>query len=211
MQLRFLLAAAVFLGLAGPVPAQQVDPADVTFWQSIQSSQNPAEYAAYLTSFPKGVFAELARLRIAQLGGQAPAKADAAAPAVAQPAVPAPTTPALGAAAPDDQPLSDAELSIEPAAPRVGQSIKVRFADMPTPSSYDTVIVVAAGSPASTGTTSDENVLKKTYIANQYYLDNGWEVGSLPPGRYEIRWMTSLYNTANRLEVGAKFAFQVAR
>ena len=211
MQLRFLLAAAVFLGLAGPVPAQQVDPADITFWQSIQSSQNPAEYSAYLASFPKGVFAELARLRIAQLGGQAAPQPDAATATGGQPAARAGATPALGAAPAEDQPLSDASLSIEPAAPRVGQSIKVRFADMPSPSSYDTAIIVAAGSPASTGTTSDENVLKKTYVANQYYLDNGWEVGSLPPGSYEVRWLTSLYNTASRLEVGAKFAFQVAR
>ena len=208
---------AVAMAVAAPAVAQGIDPADVTFWQSIQSSQNPAEYQAYLATFPSGVFAELAKLRIQELTGQAPAaNAPAAAPQAAAPQAMAPVTAAAPEAPPapppaPDQPLSDAKLSIEPSTPRVGQTIKVRFAEMPNPSTYDTVIIVAAGSPMSTGTTISENVLKMTYIANQYTIDNGWEVGSLPPGAYEARWLTTLYNTQNHLELGAKFAFQVTR
>jgi hypothetical protein len=41
--------------------------ADVLFWESIQASENPQAYRAYLGQFPNGVFATLANLRIAEL------------------------------------------------------------------------------------------------------------------------------------------------
>jgi tetratricopeptide (TPR) repeat protein len=37
------------------------------FWNSIKSSNNPAELEAYLTKFPNGAFVELARIRLAAL------------------------------------------------------------------------------------------------------------------------------------------------
>ena len=41
---------------------------ETVFWQSIASSRNPADFEAYLQQFPNGVFARLARNRMAELG-----------------------------------------------------------------------------------------------------------------------------------------------
>ena len=40
---------------------------DVVFWQSIANSTNPAEFEAYLSQFPNGVFRTLAEVRLAAL------------------------------------------------------------------------------------------------------------------------------------------------
>jgi formylglycine-generating enzyme required for sulfatase activity len=40
---------------------------EMLFWQSIQSSTNPASFDAYLSQYPKGAFAALARVKIAEL------------------------------------------------------------------------------------------------------------------------------------------------
>jgi len=90
-------------GQALPAPAQDTDPGDVAFWQAIQNSKQPAEYNAYLQSFPNGRFAGLARLRLSQLG--APVSAQPAAvqpvpPQVAAPAAPIPASPTLPAIPP---------------------------------------------------------------------------------------------------------------
>jgi tetratricopeptide (TPR) repeat protein len=41
---------------------------DLTFWDSVKMSSNPADFQAYLQKFPSGTFAELARTRLATLG-----------------------------------------------------------------------------------------------------------------------------------------------
>ncbi len=41
--------------------------ADLEFWNSVRDKTDPAYFQAYLESFPQGVFAPLARLRIAEL------------------------------------------------------------------------------------------------------------------------------------------------
>ncbi|WP_338664298.1 caspase family protein [Pararoseomonas sp. SCSIO 73927] len=56
----FYFAAAP--GAAAPRPA--ADP-DQLFWQSVAESNRPAEYRAYLSQFPQGRYAELARARLA--------------------------------------------------------------------------------------------------------------------------------------------------
>jgi len=66
---------------------------EMLFWKSAQASNSVAEYRAYLQQFPNGIFAGLARLRVAEL-----AKAPAAAAKPPAPA-PAPQTPAPQAAA----------------------------------------------------------------------------------------------------------------
>ncbi len=43
---------------------------DLEFWQSIKNSTNPADYGAYLETYPNGTFASLARARAAQKAGQ---------------------------------------------------------------------------------------------------------------------------------------------
>jgi formylglycine-generating enzyme required for sulfatase activity len=64
------------LYLVPPAPAIAAAPAAVpvpgvdretVFWQSIQASTNPVEFEAYLRLFPDGLFAPLARTRIAAL------------------------------------------------------------------------------------------------------------------------------------------------
>ena len=67
-----------------------VDPAlfDLTFWNSVEDSQDPADFQAYLQEFPGGRFARLARNRIRALtpGPTAAAQPQAAQPQAAQPA-----------------------------------------------------------------------------------------------------------------------------
>jgi len=88
-----LLVAALLLW-APPATAQQTDPADLAFWQSIQAGGSPAEYAAYLQAFPNGRFAALARIRA---GGQA-APPPSARPTPVRPVGPLPTAPAAAPA-----------------------------------------------------------------------------------------------------------------
>ena len=71
--------------VAVPAVADSLD-ADIVFWQSIQNSADPAEYDAYLQTFPDGKFAALARIRAERpVQGAQPALSDWQ-PAVVQPA-----------------------------------------------------------------------------------------------------------------------------
>ena len=53
------LCLIALLLAAGPALAQQANPAEIAFWESVRDSRNPAELRAYLQQFPKGVFAPL--------------------------------------------------------------------------------------------------------------------------------------------------------
>lgn len=80
-----LLCLCLLLRSAGALGAEATDPADLVFWRSIEQSSNPAEYQAYLDTFPNGRFAPLARLRAA--ASAVPAGLPAAAlPSAAPPA-----------------------------------------------------------------------------------------------------------------------------
>ena len=70
-------APAASAALANPAKAAQED----TFWESAQRSNTPADYQAYLAAFPNGLYAQMAKNRIASLnagpqpgpgGGQGP-------------------------------------------------------------------------------------------------------------------------------------------
>ena len=52
--------------------------AEVVFWQSIQNSTNPTDFAAYLRRFPNGVFSELAQNRLSAMGAPAGERASPA-------------------------------------------------------------------------------------------------------------------------------------
>ena len=55
-----------------------------------------------------------------------------------------------------------------------------------------------------------EKPLDHTYAAARH--PRQWlEVGPFAPGRYEVRWLTTLYNNQQRLEVGARAQFSVTR
>jgi len=63
--------------------AQAASP-EVTFWESVRDSDDPAEIEAYLTAYPNGQFAPLARIRLDKLKQSAvpaPEKAESAAKA----------------------------------------------------------------------------------------------------------------------------------
>ncbi|MDF2114747.1 DUF4189 domain-containing protein [Roseiarcaceae bacterium H3SJ34-1] len=61
-----------------PAPAQNA--AEIAFWNSVKDSKNPAELRAYLQSFPAGIFAQLARVRIEEMEKQRAAPAPAPTP-----------------------------------------------------------------------------------------------------------------------------------
>jgi uncharacterized protein YgiM (DUF1202 family) len=103
-------AAATQRDTARPQLAQTDDRADITFWESIKDSKNPAEYKAYLDTFPNGKFAALARARIA--AASAPAPATAPAPSTSAPALPA-AAPTAPAAPPPAAPAA-APVEVEP-------------------------------------------------------------------------------------------------
>src|SRR5581483_5590402 len=49
-----------------PAPPPQADSENL-FWQSIKDSRNAADFKAYLARYPQGTFAELAKIRIAEI------------------------------------------------------------------------------------------------------------------------------------------------
>ena len=58
-------------GRALPPPPPPPDQ-ETVFWESIEDSTNPADYEAYLETWPSGTFSSLARNRLAALRGGAP-------------------------------------------------------------------------------------------------------------------------------------------
>ena len=72
------LVAVLTLPVHGVGPAYaQVNPAEVTFWESVRDSNDQAEYEAYLREYPEGKFAPLARIRVKKLNTGSTAKTDA--------------------------------------------------------------------------------------------------------------------------------------
>jgi len=61
-----ICALAFFLS-ANTQAFAKSDLAEIEFWQSVKTSQDPAELKAYLDLYPQGKFAPLARLRIKKL------------------------------------------------------------------------------------------------------------------------------------------------
>ena len=77
---RFVSAVVLALLSTFAVSAQSPEvQQEIAFWQSITTSTNPAEFAAYLEQFPNGVFRTLAQNRLQELRAQAdqPNAADA--------------------------------------------------------------------------------------------------------------------------------------
>ncbi len=91
-------------------PGPSVQTLDLAYWDSVKGSNNPAELQAYLTQFPNGTFAALARARIAALTAPAP---------VAAPVQPAPVQ-QQAALPPPQQPAPPVPQRSGPAAPAEG-------------------------------------------------------------------------------------------
>jgi hypothetical protein len=198
---RFGAAAIIIAGLfAAPSVQAQGDAADLNLWQMVQSRNTPADYQLYLQIFPSGKFAPLARIRAqapAPVGTPAPAPILAPAPAVAaapqQPPQPDPDTP---------------QFTVTPAVARVGQKFTVNCGNLPSGGSFDVIVAVPAGSPAMMQTQGAQGI-QMDYVANclSKTSDGTFQLGPLPPGRWEFRWLTTLYNLENRPEV--KFKVEV--
>lgn len=62
---------------------------ELAFWEAIQDSNNPDEFALYLELYPQGRFAPLARIRMEALRGESEAPAP---PVEPEPVAPVPTT-----------------------------------------------------------------------------------------------------------------------
>ena len=108
------VSALAVTAQAVPAPTTQAPSAataeqETVFWQSIADSTNPAEYEAYLSQFPNGVFSVLARARLSALRSSAGPSAAAGGtrvggtgPATSGSRVPGATAPAIGAASAGD-------------------------------------------------------------------------------------------------------------
>ena len=66
------LAVALFAPTARGA-AQTDSSAEITFWNSVKDSRNPAEISAYLDKYPNGTFAPLAKIRLESLKPKSPA------------------------------------------------------------------------------------------------------------------------------------------
>ncbi|MEI8394975.1 MAG: caspase family protein [Rhodospirillaceae bacterium] len=90
---------------AAPVQAMMSADKEALYWETIKDSRNPAYYRAYLEQFPTGVFAGLARAKLAAIPASAPppAPASTSTPVPARVATtppPAPPQPASVASSP---------------------------------------------------------------------------------------------------------------
>ena len=50
----------------GPSGPREANATELAFWQSVQASDDPAEYRAYLARFPDGTFTALAHARLSR-------------------------------------------------------------------------------------------------------------------------------------------------
>jgi len=94
-----------------PVAAAPVVPAvdrEVVFWESIKNSTNPEDYKAYLSQYPQGTFAALARIRATP--------APVAATPVAQPVAAAPSPAPVTTVEPPQSEAPPAPMSAEVAS-----------------------------------------------------------------------------------------------
>lgn len=128
---RYVLAGLLMMALgaalgpmaATPAIAQRApasEAADMAFWESVKTSQNPDEVRAYLEQFPNGIYVALARIRLRNLEGAAGSTKSPAGPA-ARPAPP-PTQQSLEPPRPV-QPSSTASALTNPATIREVQNL----------------------------------------------------------------------------------------
>ena len=157
---------------------------ELVFWQSVQSSDDPAMFDAYLAQYPEGTFSKLAKLRIAAFARAAAPRAEPVQPAPLLAPVPAPVpaAPAGNAAlAPAPfaaTPLAATPLAATPAAlaapaaapsavaapPPAGIALVVTAPPVATPVAGSQAGVAAVNEPASyiVGNTAALGLLART-------------------------------------------------
>ncbi len=75
----------------GPIQSVQSDQAEISFWDSVRDSTDPDELEAYLTAYPNGKFAPLAKIRLNKLNSP-PSGAPASGPGADAAPVASPST-----------------------------------------------------------------------------------------------------------------------
>ena len=65
-------SAEAVSGASGGNAAEDTESVELAFWQSVEASDDPKEYQAYLDQFPEGAFATLATTRLTGSGGSSP-------------------------------------------------------------------------------------------------------------------------------------------
>jgi hypothetical protein len=151
-----LLAGSATGASCGPAFAQAAGTAtqaggqaDIVFWQSVSNSNDRAQYEAYLAAFPEGLFARLARAKIAASGPAQPQAAPVSVAAMAVAAAPAPASaPAVVTAAPAAAPaLVAAPLPAPPSASVPAPAAAAAIPDLGT-----SAMAASPGGPAVAGT-----------------------------------------------------------
>ncbi len=117
------LSPPVATTAVAPAPSQAAGEAERVFWESVRGSDDPGDLELYLTRYPNGEFADIARRFIARLRTRqairealppAPASQQ---PASAAPAAPTPVVPPPVVAAPPPASVSTSTALVAPAAP----------------------------------------------------------------------------------------------
>jgi hypothetical protein len=183
MVARILLAIALSLAAASAV-AQGSDPAEITFWESVRDSKDPAELRAYLQRYPTGAFAFLAQRRLAALEG-APAAAQPAPAAAQRQRAPAPAV----ARPPHTLQPGDSwtyRLSYPRLRGQWGQAARAPVTQVVTLSSVAPghvvdVLAVDGGTPMQSTHDSNPTLLAQGASVFSPYL---LALGQLPPGRF---------------------------
>lgn len=179
------LAAVLLLALlaGAPLPAAaQNDQAEISLWQAVTARGLRSDYEAYLKLYPAGRFAPLARVRM-----------DSLAPSAPPPPVP-----------PGDFTLY--HLDVTPAVAAAGQPVVVRCRGFLPAALFDLIVVVRAGAPdfAADGTPDNKQMLVKG-LAHLFEIERaGIGIPALPPGVYEVRYLSRQYNPDGRMEVMAR-------
>ena len=136
-------ACAVLL-LCGSARAQTAE--ELAFWDSVQATNSPQEYRAYLNAFPDGTFAALARLRLG--GGGATAQPGSAQPAPVQPASAQPAPAWVRPSRPSVPLVDGVTLDMDATALRTGSNQRVAVVPAGTPDEVaDPGLFVADSTP----------------------------------------------------------------
>ena len=149
----------VITSTAKPVSTKPADPIELGFWDTIKNSTSAVDYQAYLSAYPNGQFALIARSKLTQLQPKAPAA----------PAAGDQTNRQTAAARPDQTPAPAAA----PAAPNLAGSPPAAPAapirDCPT---CPELVLIPAGSTTmgSTEVFAFESPVHEITISKPFYM-----------------------------------------
>jgi formylglycine-generating enzyme required for sulfatase activity len=114
-------------------PVRAADPVELGFWDTIKGSDNPADFKAYLDSYPDGPFAVIARARLEQIEAKSANRTAAPAPppAARPPAAPPPAAPPPPAASQPPAAPQPPVASLPPAASLPAATAQAVIRDCP--------------------------------------------------------------------------------